>query len=283
MSIHAVRGDLPLHEHKLISPLINYHGRILKTFQELPKEGRLQEIIKRICYVIAAPFCYLILSLTALLGWIHDKTFSTNLSQSEDDEFEVIADERIFFQPAHRSGLEGLYHAVGGRRVYEAIPVIETFDGQLNIDEYTTPILKGSHGDGKIFVIFCYLKSVPHGDDQLDVQAEYIGWNPNLETWSGFCHGDPQLNFGAHIVKGTLLEQMLFDRIKRLRSQQPLGLLQHYPNIGNEKPEDKNLYRPDDSYLTGGDLEAFMDEDCLLYEVRPPENGSHVTLGIAPR
>ena len=59
-----------------------------------------------------------------------------------------------------------------------------------------------------------------------------------------------------------------------------MGLLHHYPRIGNDKPEDKNVYRPTNAYLTGEDLEAFMDEDCLFYELRPQEGGTDIRLGI---
>lgn len=268
-------------EHALITPLIRFHGRIVRTFDELPQNGKIIEVIKRVIIVIASPFAYLVLGITAFIGAIQVKCCKVTTENNEID----IPQTANPIRPQDLSGLNGLYQALGGRTAFNAIPTIRNFDGQLNIEEYTTPIMKGFHGEDKVFLIFCYLKRIPHLENQFEVQAEYIDWNPVLEKWSGFCQGEPQLNFNASngIAKGSLLEKMLFDRIKRLKNRRPMGLLQHYPQIGNEKPEDKDIYRPHDAYLEGDDLEEFLDEDCLYYEASPPENASDITLGIVPR
>lgn len=267
-------------EHALITPLIRFHGRIVRTFDELPQNGKLIELIKRVMIAITCPVVYLVLGITAFVGVVHAKCCKVTTTNNEIE----IQGTATPINTRNLSGLKGLYQALGGRTAFNAIPTIRNFDGQLNIEEYTSPIMKGFHGEDKVFLIFCYLKRIPHLENQFEVQAEYIDWNPISEKWSGFCQGDPQLNFDAAngIAKGTLLEKMLFDRIKRLKNRQPMGILRHYPQIGNEKPEDKDIFRPHDAYLQGDDLEDFLDEDCLYYEVSPTENASDITLGIVP-
>lgn len=55
--------------HPLTTPLVEYHGLIVKTFSPLPSEGKLLEMVKRILLVVIAPFAYLVLALIAGIGY----------------------------------------------------------------------------------------------------------------------------------------------------------------------------------------------------------------------
>lgn len=52
----------------LISPLFRYNNAVRATFAELPDNGAKIEVIKRIGIIVIAPFAYLALAFTALIG-----------------------------------------------------------------------------------------------------------------------------------------------------------------------------------------------------------------------
>ena len=56
------------HYNPLITPLVKFHGKIVQTFDSLPKKAQVAEIAKRILRVIVAPFAYLALGPAALVG-----------------------------------------------------------------------------------------------------------------------------------------------------------------------------------------------------------------------
>jgi hypothetical protein len=55
-------------QNPFISPLINFNSLAACTFTQLPENGKVKEIAKRIGIAIAAPFVYLALAFVALIG-----------------------------------------------------------------------------------------------------------------------------------------------------------------------------------------------------------------------
>jgi hypothetical protein len=70
----------------MVKPLVNFHGRIVSTFNSLPpsKMDKFKEIVKRIVTIVIAPFAYLGLSFAALIGIIFSKKKMFESEKSEE-------------------------------------------------------------------------------------------------------------------------------------------------------------------------------------------------------
>jgi hypothetical protein len=82
-------SDPTLFGHGAVQPLLDYHGRVVSTFDRLEDDCPVFEVIKRVLLVIAAPIAYLILSFSALVG-VGMKSisacFKQNINENPPDE-----------------------------------------------------------------------------------------------------------------------------------------------------------------------------------------------------
>jgi hypothetical protein len=82
-------------EHPSVTPLLNFHGHIVKTFSALPQKGKAIEVAKRISLAIASPFTYLILAFIALIGYPYARTFTKQIPlENSEDSKTLTADDR---------------------------------------------------------------------------------------------------------------------------------------------------------------------------------------------
>lgn len=58
------------HYNPLVSPLLNFHGTIVKLGSQLPEEGKAAEVAKRIGFIVVSPFAYIALAFVCLAGLI---------------------------------------------------------------------------------------------------------------------------------------------------------------------------------------------------------------------
>jgi len=72
-------GLLAYKDNKLMVPFFLYHRKVYKTFSPLPKEGKPLDVAKRIGRLAIAPFAYLTLGATALIGY----AFHSQLTKSK--------------------------------------------------------------------------------------------------------------------------------------------------------------------------------------------------------
>lgn len=70
--------------HPFISPLLQFHGRVLQTFDTLPESGQLVEVGKRVGVVAIALFAYVILGTLALVGIALEKCQKSVQVEIED-------------------------------------------------------------------------------------------------------------------------------------------------------------------------------------------------------
>lgn len=56
-------------KHPSMTPLVKFHGHVVKTFSALPPTGKCFEVLKRIALVVVSPLAYLALALIGLLGY----------------------------------------------------------------------------------------------------------------------------------------------------------------------------------------------------------------------
>jgi len=277
------------HYNPLITPLKNFHGRVVKAWDNLLKDG-LGEVVKRIGTFVIALIAYPGLGLVALGGLVSNKFWLTKHPQ-------VIDSAKKHIEVGQ--GYEGMVKALGGKEVCDDLPEINHWrSGEMKLDELQTSVMKGSHRDDSSFFVFSYFKRELNDDDMelLKRSGEYIGYSAVKEggdfvevedeceyVWQGNVNGyQSELNFRAQqdIPVGSFLEKCMLDRIKRLMQGEPVGRLKEYPGllICIGKPDNKDDFRPTDSYLKGEELEIFMDEDCEYYEVEVEEGATDLFL-----
>jgi hypothetical protein len=266
------------HYNPLISPLMELQGRIAKTFDQLPEEGKVTEVAKRIGYIAAAPFIYLGLALVALAGLILNGIWESK----HISEIKKIKDETIEGLPCPE-----MIKALGGAEKVRNLPKID-WNGFLDPKLMTHPVMQGKHG-GAPYFLFKYLKRDLETEEYIGAliqpyykaQMEYIGWDNESGVWKGVYAEESELNLrvsSAKILKGSLGEKHMVDRVSRLMRGEPVGRLKRYSKTMIIKPENKNDYRPNDSYLKGEELEEYMDLETLFYEKELPPGTTEIQL-----
>lgn len=267
------------HYNPLVFPFISYHGRVLRTFDSLPEKGKVFEVAKRVGFVVVAPLAYLVLGLTALVGLTLDRFFVKGHQKSED--VDDIEEEPIReHEPDPLQGIDKLYELFGGREEFERIPVLEGWDGTLDANLMTSTIMRYDHPNST-YIFFLINKPV------IDVETGQPGgrtrdamdclqWFKHSESIKVVYRNNSQIVFNAsdNVASGSMLEDVIFDRIKRLMNGEFVGYAKMYSRIVLKKPENHDDFRPDDAYLEGEDLERFMDENTVYYEVAEGAGGN---------
>lgn len=164
--------------------------------------------------------------------------------------------------------------ALGGIKKVMSIPIIENWNGEITVDDLKAPVMIGSHRDGTPFLLFCYTTSKSRAPT-----GEYLGRKEG--GWGGaYCYPS-ELNLRSpNVIKdGTLEEKFMLDRITRLMNKRAMGTLERYEGSLASKPsKDKNSFRPNNAYLEGDELDAYMDLDTLFYEIKPSEGKTCILL-----
>lgn len=267
--------DLPnYHYNPLISPLASFHGRLVKTFDTLPENKKVVEVAKRIVVCVAAPLAYLVLGLTALIGLALDGIFVKSHSIREDVQDAGRVSEQ---RPQPPRGFDQFMAAFGGRDAFERIDVLTEWDGTISPEFMTSPIMRHDHPD-KVFVLF-HLTKPQLTRDQIPMgRVHYVDvlvWNKHTESLEGAMTDVNDLDLAANgsVAPGSLLEDVIYDRVRRLVTGQYVGYAKRYQGVILLKPENKDEYRPNDAYLEREMLDRFMDENTLRYEVAQEVGG----------
>lgn len=85
---HSGYLNLDSSEHPSLKPLAKFHGRIVKTFSELPENGKVLEIAKRVLLVALSPFAYPALAFVGIVGYPFTATDSKQVSSLKEETFE---------------------------------------------------------------------------------------------------------------------------------------------------------------------------------------------------
>lgn len=269
------------HYNPLITSLGKFHGKVVNTFDSLPKKDKVAEVAKRIVRLVAAPFAYLALGLAKLVGL----AFNASWKKSHESALKKAELKKIEEQKKieDSQGLTGLINALGGQEAVDKFPVNEKWDGVLKPLEMPGPVMRGFFNKGSPLFVFTYFK--PNTEDAVEgifqkqktgtyVQhSEGLGWNNETGQWQMFGQDESELDLrpSGHILKGSVLEKHMLDRVSRLMKGEPVGMLQRYPGMGFIMPEDKTPFKPTDSYLKGEELEAYKKADTGFYEVEVEE------------
>lgn len=176
-----------------------------------------------------------------------------------------------------------MVEALGGMDNVLKFPNLENWNGDITINHMTAPVVRGNHG--KPFLLFCYLVwNDETGKFNRLPKGEYLSRNKD-DSWEGAYGEATQLNLGVgsnHIIKGSLAEKQMLNRIKRLINGEPVGIIQRYTKAGEEVLFVKeNIDTPKNAYLKSDELAAFMKEPTNQYE-RDPVKGSEVFLYYLP-
>lgn len=75
----------PYRNNPLMSPLFKFNDRMGVTFTKLPADGPGREVLKRIGFVIIAPFAYLALAFTALIGYCFDSLLRREIKPQQSE------------------------------------------------------------------------------------------------------------------------------------------------------------------------------------------------------
>jgi hypothetical protein len=184
---------------------------------------------------------------------------------------EVENPPEIELDPAKKLLLEQftpeMVEALGGIDAVLNLPVLEGWNGDIKLEDLSAPVMRGFSKGGKPFLLFSYLKCVP--DTVWRVDGEYLGRGE--KGWKGVRDTD-QFSLGGpnFIQDGTAEAKYMLDKIKRAMKGEAVGLVQQYKGIWINKPEDVESFRPDNAYLEGDELTAFMKLSPFHYEKRPP-------------
>lgn len=276
--------ELPTyHDNPLVSPLTSFHGRLVRTFDALPERGKIVEIAKRVALVAIAPLTYLVLGLIALMGIALNRFVVKNHSAASEDveEAETAAEgaqPAPEQQPDPVQGYEKFLSIFGGREAFERIPQLAEWDGRPRVGIMTAPIMWHDHPN-YIYVLFHVQRPLldrnteqPNG--RVRRSLEFLVFNKQAQVIAGGYEigSDLMLNIPDPVEPGSLLEDIIYDRVRRLVNGEYVGYTKKYPGVALMKPANKDDFRPDDAYLTGEDLESYMDEPTLFYEVAEEED-----------
>lgn len=246
----------------------------MRTFDALPERGKIAEIAKRVALVAIAPLAYLVLGFIALMGIALDRFFVKNHSAvSENVEEAEGAQHAPEQQPEPVQGYQKFLSIFGGREAFERIPQLAEWDGRPRLEIMTAPIMWHDHPQN-IYVLFHVRRPVldrntelPNGRVRRSV--EFLVFNKLAQVIAGGYEigSDLMLNIPDPVEPGSPLEDIIYDRVRRLANGEYVGYTKKYPGVALMKPANKDDFRPDDAYLTGEDLESYMDEPTLFYEV----------------
>jgi uncharacterized protein (TIGR02452 family) len=67
-------------QNLLIAPIIQFHGKVISTFDELPQNGKVWEVAIRIVTLAISPLAYLALGISALIGLAYHSLKDMNIS-----------------------------------------------------------------------------------------------------------------------------------------------------------------------------------------------------------
>lgn len=196
-----------------------------------------------------------------------------------------------------------MVHALGGIEKVEELPKLEMRNGVIDLQQLTAPVSIGYHQNGDAFLVFYYLKWTEHQMDQCTVEPRegktsfgnsttsvttqtvfrfepvhaYLKRTHNSWQYDGVSPHELNLRSVTPIKDGSLAEQHMLKKISRLMNGEAIGVLKAY-GVGFQKPKEKATYTPDDAYLQGDELAAYMDIDTLFYETMPEEGTTDVFL-----
>ena len=169
--------------------------------------------------------------------------------------------------------------ALGGVKKILDLPVINNW----NFDEKTLPgpVTIGRKSDSQITLIFCYGRLT----DKLRLDSEILerdgnGWKhrpKGLVAPTNLTEIDFTKNC-EKIEDGSVTERFMTDKISRLVNGRAVGFVAKYPNTGFNKNLNKDETRPDNSYLNGAELEAYMDLETIYYETKPADGYTDLIL-----
>ena len=164
-----------------------------------------------------------------------------------------------------------MVEALGGLERMKTFPTLTNWKGTLSVDDLKAPVMIGNR-NGTPFLLFCYMK---RKETHLSgystgeyIERSPIGWKGAYATESELNLRDPNA-----IKEGSLDEKHMLDRVRRLMNAEPVGILKKYKDVAISKPADKETIRPDDSYLKGDEMTAYMDLATIFYE-REVEEGT---------
>lgn len=151
-----------------------------------------------------------------------------------------------------------LVEALGGVKEILKLPVNDQVIYKINENHLKGPVTIGWNTDQHPYLLF----SLKH-DGLMEVFGEFIGITKKPGLWEAFSEGRAQLFLGIEkpIDKDdTVAWSYICDKIKRLRSGQPIGQLGKFSS-------DKSI--PKDSYLEKDALTKYMTLDTAFYERKP--------------
>lgn len=163
-----------------------------------------------------------------------------------------------------------MVEALGGLDKMKTFPTLTNWKGTNDANDLEAPVMIGNR-HGAPFITFCYFRN--DGVNPWDVRGEYIERSP--EGWRGIYAGENEINLRDPnpIKEGSPDGKHMLDRIRRLMNGEPVGILKRYNNVAIMKPADKETIRPNDSYLKGDEMTAYMDLPTIFYE-REVEDGT---------
>lgn len=248
------------HYNPLIEPLIKFHGKVIRTFDTLPKNGKVLEVVKRIAQVVAAPFAYLGLSMTALVGLCCNRhwksTHSKKIAEIKSAKAKTKAEEEARVKAAEeeqrkaaeearrrleltekirRETVEGLdnprfIQAMGGAEAVRAIPHIDrSWDGDPDMKWMTAPVMKYIKNDVTYFMFALYYLHPDPALKYFNKGVAILSWNNQDKYWQ--CpspQGVPHdllitPTHDSRVVLGSQEETKMIERIDHLISQEPVG------------------------------------------------------------
>lgn len=187
-------------------------------------------------------------------------------TEEEKIEKKIIAD----FGPE-------MVEALGGVDKVLSIPVLTHWDGQIAMKHFTAPIMRGYHGEGRPFLLFCY--ATKQVSTPLNITGEHIERTAE-GLWKGTYSypNELTLRFPNPVNMNSLAGKHMLDRIRRLINDQPMGMMEKYKDVVLFKPANLEEIRPVDAYLEGEELTQYMELDTIFFERKPPEGATEILL-----
>lgn len=289
------------HYNPLCATFHEFHGRVVACFDRMPDRGNCKEIVKRVAIVIVAPFAYIALGLSYLVGiisnsfWKDSHTAELQNKKAEAEELEKKKAEAEALEKKKAIEAEVLewlpfpkiMKAFGGAEKVKNIPKLdkEIFD----IKEMTDPVMMFFKDQKPAFYFAVFEKTVDNtvvSENKVKkcVSLHGMAWNHDVNQWYA-SPKNPILSNAEKLVcfpgeKLVKEEEFIADRIERLINGKSIGVLEVFPGLPIMLPEDKSPYKPNeaDSYLKGKDLDAYMQTQFIAYEKAPVEGSQETTL-----
>lgn len=189
----------------------------------------------------------------------------------------VIIEKPLEEDPIKKEILETftpqMVNALGGIEKVLSIPIIENWNGVLDKTNMSAPVMRGISKQGP-FLLFSYKMFLKKYDT---VKIDYLV--RTSKGWQGACFkGELNLGLGeTSILEGSLEENYMLNRIARLMKGQPLGKLKNYPDVLLINPN-REIPQPEDAYLKGDELTAYMKFETIFYEKKVKPNTTNLFL-----